>query len=50
LTLAAGWKAISLFYLAAMGLKSVFLSVTETAVIRHFQERMPHGLFVPDVQ
>ena len=20
---------------------------TETAVIRHFQERMPHGLFVP---
>ena len=23
---------------------------TETAVIRHFQERMPHGLFMPDVQ
>jgi hypothetical protein len=22
---------------------------TETAVIRHFQEQMPHGLFVPDV-
>ena len=22
---------------------------TETAVIRHFQERMPHGHFVPDV-
>jgi hypothetical protein len=22
---------------------------TETAVIRHFQERMPYGLFVPDV-
>jgi len=22
---------------------------TETAVIRHFQERMPHGLFVPDI-
>jgi hypothetical protein len=21
----------------------------ETAVIRHFQERMPYGLFVPDV-
>jgi hypothetical protein len=20
----------------------------ETAVIRHFQDRMPHGLFVPD--
>jgi hypothetical protein len=23
---------------------------TETAVIRQFQERMPYGLFVPDVQ
>ena len=22
---------------------------TEAAVIRHFQERMPYGLFVPDV-
>jgi hypothetical protein len=22
---------------------------TERAVIRHFQERMPYGLFVPDV-
>jgi hypothetical protein len=22
----------------------------ETAVIRHFQERMPYGLFVPDVE
>jgi hypothetical protein len=21
----------------------------ETAVIRHFQERMPYGLFVPDI-
>jgi len=21
----------------------------ETGVIRHFQEQMPHGLFVPDV-
>ena len=21
---------------------------TETAVIKHFQERMPYGLFVPD--
>jgi hypothetical protein len=21
---------------------------TETAVVRHFQERMPYGLFVPD--
>ena len=23
---------------------------SETAVIRHFQERMPYGLFVPDVK
>jgi hypothetical protein len=23
---------------------------TEAAVIRHFQERMPYGLFVPDLQ
>jgi hypothetical protein len=23
---------------------------TETAVIRHFQERMPYGLFVPEVE
>jgi len=23
---------------------------TEAAVIRHFQERMPYGLFVPEVQ
>ena len=22
---------------------------TETPIMRHFQERMPHGLFVPDV-
>jgi hypothetical protein len=22
----------------------------ETAVLQHFQERMPYGLFVPDVQ
>ena len=22
---------------------------TEAAVVRHFQERMPYGLFVPDV-
>jgi hypothetical protein len=22
----------------------------ETAVLKHFQERMPHGLFVPDVK
>jgi hypothetical protein len=31
--------------------KSLAISIprTETAVIRHFQECMPHGLFVPDV-
>jgi hypothetical protein len=31
--------------------KSLAISIprTETAVIRHFQERMPDGLFVPDV-
>jgi hypothetical protein len=23
---------------------------TEASVIRHFQERMPYGLFVPDVE
>jgi hypothetical protein len=23
---------------------------TEAAVIRHFQERMPYGLFVPDAR
>jgi hypothetical protein len=22
---------------------------TETAVVRYFQERMPYGLFVPDI-
>jgi hypothetical protein len=25
------------------------ISKTEAGVIRHFQERMPYGLFVPDV-
>ena len=30
--------------------KTLAISIprTETAVIRHFQERMPYGLFVPD--
>jgi hypothetical protein len=27
---------------------SIFIPRNETAVIRHFQERMPHGLFVRD--
>jgi hypothetical protein len=33
------------------GGESLAISIprTETAVIRHFQERMPYGLFVPDV-
>jgi hypothetical protein len=26
----------------------MFLAANELAVIRHFQERMPYGLFVPD--
>jgi hypothetical protein len=28
---------------------SISIPGTETHVIRHFQERMPYGLFVPDV-
>jgi hypothetical protein len=28
---------------------SISIPRTETAVIRHFQERMPYGLFVPEV-
>ena len=28
---------------------SISIARTETQVIRHFQERMPYGLFVPDV-
>jgi hypothetical protein len=28
---------------------SILIPRTETHVIRHFQERMPYGLFVPDV-
>jgi hypothetical protein len=27
---------------------AISIPSTETAVIRHFQERMPFGLFVPD--
>jgi hypothetical protein len=27
---------------------SISIPRNETAVIRHFQARMPHGLFVPD--
>jgi len=28
---------------------AISIPSTETAVIRHFQERMPYGLFVPEV-
>jgi hypothetical protein len=28
---------------------AISIPATETRVIRHFQERMPYGLFVPDV-
>jgi hypothetical protein len=27
---------------------SISIPRNETAVVRHFQEQMPHGLFVPD--
>ena len=27
---------------------SISIPRTQAAVVRHFQERMPHGLFVPD--
>jgi hypothetical protein len=38
------------FRTAAAG-ESLAISIprTEAAVVRHFQERMPYGLFVPDV-
>ena len=29
---------------------AISIARTEIAVIRHFQERMPYGLFVPDVE
>jgi hypothetical protein len=29
---------------------SISIPRTEAHVIRHFQERVPYGLFVPDVQ
>jgi hypothetical protein len=37
------------FRTAAGELLAISIPRTETAVVRHFQERMPHGLFVPDV-
>jgi hypothetical protein len=37
------------FRTAAGDVLAISIPRTETAVIRHFQERMPHGLFVPEV-
>jgi hypothetical protein len=37
------------FRTAAAEALAISIPRTETAVIRHFQGRMPHGLFVPDV-
>ena len=36
------------FRTAAGEALAISIPRTETAVIRHFQERMPYGLFVPD--
>jgi len=37
------------FKTAAGQALAISIPSTETEVIRHFQERMPHGLFVPEV-
>jgi hypothetical protein len=37
------------FKTAAGQTLAISIPSSETAVIRHFQERMPHGLFVPEV-
>jgi hypothetical protein len=37
------------FRTAADDVLAISIPRTETAVMRHFQERMPAGLFVPDV-
>jgi hypothetical protein len=37
------------FKTAAGDALAISIPRTETAVIRHFQERMPYGLFVPEV-
>ena len=37
------------FRTAAGEALAISIPRTEAAVIRHFQERMPYGLFVPDV-
>jgi hypothetical protein len=38
------------FRTAAGEALAISIPRTEAAVIRHFQERMPYGLYVPDVQ
>jgi hypothetical protein len=38
------------FRMAAGEALAISIPRTEAAVIRHFQERMPYGLYVPDVQ
>jgi len=37
------------FKTAAGATLAISIPRTEAAVVRHFQERMPYGLFVPDV-
>jgi hypothetical protein len=37
------------FRTAAGDVLAISIPRTETAVIRHFQERMPYGLFVPEL-
>jgi hypothetical protein len=37
------------FKTAAGEALAISIPASETAVIKHFQERMPYGLFVPDV-
>jgi hypothetical protein len=37
------------FKTAAGEALAISIPASETAVIKHFQKRMPYGLFVPDV-
>jgi hypothetical protein len=37
------------FRTAAGEALAISIARTEASVVRHFQERMPYGLFVPDV-
>jgi hypothetical protein len=38
------------FRTAAGEALAISIPASETGVVRYFQERMPYGLFVPDVQ